>query len=96
MTEKPRNPLSNDFKVACEIYKAETLNEKIWFTKLVSKLEGKVSKNTIANSLDTLADWGIIRGEYGPTENGHAGRLLQISNEHKSRIKDLYETYWKD
>lgn len=96
MTEGPKNPLSNEFKVACEIYKAEVQGEPIWFTKLVERLEHKVSKNTISDALDTLFDWGIIKGEYGPTDTGRAGRLFQISNEHKSRIKDLYEHYWKD
>ncbi|MEA5036761.1 hypothetical protein SDC9_17381 [bioreactor metagenome] len=96
MTEAHKNPLSNEFKVACEIYKAESLGESIWFTRLVERLDGKVSKNTISNAIDTLFDWGIIRGEYGPTDTGRAGRLFQISNEHISRIKDLYEHYWKD
>jgi len=96
MPEGVKNPLSNEFKVACEIYKAEANGESIWYTRLVERLKGEVSKNTISDAIDTLFDWGIIRGEYGPTEKGKAGRLFEISNEHKHRIKDLYENYWKD
>jgi len=96
MSEGAKNPLSNEFKVACEIYKAEVNGESIWFTRLVERLDGRVSKNTIANAIDTLFDWGIIKAEYGPTDKGRAGRLFEISNEHKNRIKDLYEHYWKD
>ena len=96
MTEGAKNPLSNEFKVACEIYKAESNGEPIWFTRLVERLDGKISKNTISNAIDTLFDWGIIKAEYGPTDTGRAGRLFQISNEHKNRIKDLYEHYWKN
>jgi predicted transcriptional regulator len=96
MPEEIKNPLSSEFKVACEIYKAELNGERVWFTKLAERLSGKLSKNTISNAIDTLFDWGIIRAEYGPTDTGRAGRLFEISNEHKHRIKDLYDHYWKD
>ncbi|MFA5407645.1 MAG: hypothetical protein WC343_02620 [Bacilli bacterium] len=91
-----KNPLSNEFKVACEIYKSSENNEVIWYTKLVENLKGIISKNTISDALDTLFDWGIIKAEYGATERGRAGRLFMISNEAKPIIKDLYEKYWKD
>ena len=90
-----RNPLSTDFKVACAIYEAQINDQPIWFTKLVERLNGIVSKNTISDALDALFDWGIIKAEYGPTDSGRAGRLFKISNEHKDRIKDLYENFWK-
>lgn len=96
MAEEIKNPLSSEFKVACEIYKAEAKGERIWYTRLVERLQGKISKNTISNAIDTLFDWGIIKAEYGPTEKGRAGRLFEISNEHKERIKDLYEQYWRN
>ena len=97
MPEGMKNPLSNEFKVACEIFKAGLNGEPIYFSKLVEKLSGKLSKNTISNAIDTLFDWGIIKAEYGPiSASGRAGRLFEISNEHKNRIQDLYENYWKD
>ena len=94
---KVKNPLSSEFKVACEIYKAESNSEPIWYSRLVERLNGKLSKNTISDAIDTLFDWGIIKAEYGPIDDmGRAGRLFVISNEHKSRIKDLYDNYWKN
>ena len=97
-----KNPLSNELKVAAEIYGCEIRGQKVWLGKLVDLLDGKtnknkkISKNTISAAIDTLFDWGIIKAEYGATEKGRAGRLLMISNEAKPTIKDLYEKYWKD
>ena len=97
-----KNPLSNELKVAAEIYRCELQGQKVWLGKVVELLDGitnpnkKISKNTISAAIDTLFDWGIIKAEYGATEKGRAGRLLMISNEAKPTIKDLYEKYWKD
>jgi hypothetical protein len=97
-----KNPLSNELKVAVEIYGCEIQGQKVWLGKLGDLLDGKtnknkkISKNTISAAIDTLFDWGIIKAEYGATEKGRAGRLLMISNEAKPTIKDLYEKYWKD
>ncbi len=97
MSEKLKNPLSNDLKVACEIfYFNEELKRPVWFGKLVESLKGEISKNTISNSIDSLFDWGVIKGEYGPTTPGRASRLLYISNEAKPVIKELFERYWKE
>ena len=56
-----------------------------------------MDKNTVSESLDTLTDWLIIAGEYGATENGHAGRLFFIDTHDGGdfTIRDLYEKYWK-
>ena len=88
--------LSNEFKVACEIYKADVQKEHIWFTRLVERLEPNVSKNTISDSLDTLSDWGIIKGEYSRIDTDQFGVLFQIHNEHKDRIKEIYELYYEN
>ncbi len=91
-----KNPLSNELKVAAEIYGCHERGEKVWLGKLQMNLAGEVSKNTVSAALDTLFDWAIIKAEYGETENGRAGRLLMISNESTPLIKELYEKYWKD
>lgn len=91
-----KSPLSNDFKVAAEIYHCQINGQLVWYTKLVSLLEGEISKNTVSKSLDTLFDWGIVKSEYGETENGRAGKLLMITNESEPIIRDLYNKYWKD
>lgn len=91
-----KNPLSNELKVAAEIFGCQERGEKVWLGKLQGSLNGEISKNTISAALDTLFDWGIIKAEYGETEKGRAGRLLMISNESTPLIKELYEKYWKN
>lgn len=93
---EPKNPLSNEFKVAAQIYEYEEKGELVWHNKLVDSLHGILSKNTISNALNTLFEWGIIKAEYGETEKGRAGKLLRISNEAKPIIKELYLRYWKE
>jgi len=81
--------------MAAEIYHCQVNHEVVWYGKLVERLAGVVSKNTISNAIETLFDWGIIKAEFGETETGRAGRLLMISNEARPLIKELYEKYWK-
>jgi len=96
MATTVKNPLSNELKVATEIFGCQERGEKVWLGKLQERLNGEISKNTISAALDTLFDWGIIKAEYGETEKGRAGRLLMISNESTPLIKELYEKYWKN
>ncbi len=89
-----KSPLSNEFKVACEIYTLTSKNEKVWLGKIQENLAGKVSKRTIRKAIDTLHDWRIIKAEYGPTDKGKAGRLYSITKETESLIKELCERYY--
>ena len=86
--------LSKEFIVASEIRHANRNNEKIWFSKLVDILKPIMSKVTVAKSIDTLFDWNIVKGEYGETTPGHAGRLLKVTNESKDKMNVVYEEYW--
>jgi hypothetical protein len=96
--EKMTCPLSDDLKVACEIWHYQAKGERVWFTKLVDSLAWCMDKNTVSHSMDTLCDWMIMYGEYGATEKGRAGRLFFIDTHDDGdfRICDLYEKYWKD
>jgi hypothetical protein len=96
LTTMVKNPLSNELKVATEIFGCQKRGEKVWLGKLQKNLTGEISKNTVSAALDTLFDWGILKAEYGETENGRAGRLLMISNESTPLVKELYEKYWKN
>lgn len=89
-----KNMLSSEFKVASEISRHNDLNKPIWFTKLVKKLSGKASPNTIRGALDTLFDWDIARAEYGETEKGRAGRLYYITGESKSIIRAIRKEFY--
>ncbi|MBI2938085.1 MAG: hypothetical protein HYY22_07765 [Thaumarchaeota archaeon] len=94
-----RNPsdlLSNEFKVAAEIYKFNSQGKKIWFNLLATNLKNEMSHTTLMNALSTLKDWGITKAEYGETEKGRAGKLLYISGESTETIKMIYEKFWKN
>ena len=87
--------LSNEFKVAAQIYEYNKSDEKIWFAKLAQLLQPYMNKATVMKSLRTLFDWGIVKAEYGPSNKNRAGRLLYIAGESRTTIKEIYENYWK-
>jgi hypothetical protein len=88
--------LSNEFKVAAQIYACNEAKQKIWFSKLTELLGDHMSSATVIKSLRTLFDWGIVKAEYGETDKGRAGRLLYIAGESKGIIKEIYENFWKN
>jgi hypothetical protein len=88
--------LSNEFKVAAQIYEYNEAKKNIWFSKLAELLKDEMSPTTVINSLRGLTQWGIVRAEYGPTDKGRAGRLLFIAGESKTVIKEVYEVFWKE
>ena len=91
-----KNPLSNDFKVACEIWYHQINGKKIWYAKLVTLLEGEISKNTITKTLDVLFDWDIVKAEYGGNDDEKPSKLLRISSGAEGIVSKLYEGYWKE
>jgi predicted transcriptional regulator len=100
-TNSKKNPLSTEFMVACEIIKLRESGQKAWFSKLVETMDKKpaekrLSKATISRAINSLFDWGIVKGEYGETSPGRGGRLLLISNEAEKLVFDLYSRYWKE
>ena len=86
--------LSNEFKVAAQIYEYNLSEKKIWFSKLAEILKPHMSQATVMKALRILFDWGIVKAEYGPTDKNRAGRLLYIAGESKSTIEEIYENYW--
>lgn len=86
--------LCNEFKVACEIYRANVSNTPIWFTKVVEIFQGKIDKHDISSALDTLIDWMIIEGHYDSIGNGRSSYVYKISPEHIDRIKEIYENFY--
>jgi hypothetical protein len=87
--------LSNEFKVAAQIYACNEAQEKVWFSNLAELMKPYMSPATVMKSLRTLFDWGIVKAEYGPTDKNRAGRLLYIAGESRSTIKEIYEKFWK-
>lgn len=83
--------LSHELKVGLEIYKSQKENEKIYFSKLVEKLEGSVSRNTISKALDRLFDLGMVNAKWEKSGEGAWIRAFVISGESEEFFKNLYE-----
>jgi hypothetical protein len=88
--------LSNEFKVASQIFECNEAKKNIWFGKLADLLKNQMAPATVMKSLRVLFEWGIVKVEYGATDTGRAGRLLFIAGESRSTIKDIYENFWKE
>ena len=94
---KSHKPVSSELFVAMMIYHiTEVEKQPVWLGKLVDRLSDYMDKNHVSEALDTLDDWVIIAGEYGPTENGRAGYLYYIDTKDGGdfTIKKLYDKYW--
>ena len=96
IAEYPYRVMSDDLKVACEIYHYQITGHPAWLGKLVDSLAWVVDKHAVWVSMDTLSDWMIIYRFAGATYAGHAGFMWKIDPNHVHRIKPLYEKYWKD
>lgn len=86
--------LSSEFIVAIEIYKSNLCNEPLHFRTLVDKLDGKLTKSQVSDALDILVDWGIAIGMYNSYQQGDLKEyafLFEIDENHKDRIRKLYE-----
>ncbi|MDD4051229.1 MAG: hypothetical protein PHR28_04935 [candidate division Zixibacteria bacterium] len=45
----------------------------------VDHLAPTLTKNEVSNAVDTLTDFGLITGHYGPVGDGRAGFVLDIT-----------------
>jgi len=89
--------LSDDLKLACEIYHYNVVLKKpIHFTLMVENLAWIMDKIAVSHSLDTLTDWMIAHYEYGSLGDGRAGAMWYIDEDEKHTIKLLYEDHWKN
>ena len=94
MKNEKKNPMSTEFKVACEIYKHQLTGKKIWTNKLIERFKDELPKEKVVEAISTLFDWSIIKAEHGATEDGREGRLYSIDPYAKHMIKDLYDHWW--
>lgn len=94
---KSTKPVSYDLFVAMAIYHLTEVNkEPAHFGRIVEFVQDYVSKEDVSHAMDTLDDWMIIYGEYGPIGGGRAGRLHFIDTHDGGdfRIKELHDKYW--
>ena len=81
--------LSNDFLICLKIFEANQKGEKIWFSKLVEMMRGKISLSTVSKSLDRLFDRGMVDGDWEKVD-GRWTRTLKITGEFSGFVEGLY------
>ncbi len=83
--------LSNDLKVALEIYKHDKIKrDKIYLNKLVKNLKKEMSRTTVHKAIDRLFDLGIVSAKWEKKGNKWV-RVFYISGEAEEFLKDLYK-----
>lgn len=91
-----RDLLSKDLEVALEVYESDKeKDEKIYLSKLVEQLKGRVSRATISKSLDRLFDLGILNAQWEKSE-GKWVRVFYVTGEATEFLKDMYNAVKED
>ena len=71
------------------IYRINDIEKKpIWFTELVKRLDGILSKSEISKSLDKLEDLGLIETGYNKVGNRWTNTIC-VSDEAKTFAKEM-------
>lgn len=94
---KSTKPVSSELFVAMMIYYLnEVKKEPAHLSRLVEELKDYMDRSVLWQAMDTLEDWLIIYGEYGPIGHGRVGRLYYIETHDGGdhRIEELYNKYW--
>lgn len=92
-------PVDKPLFVAMAIYHLTEVNkEPAHITRIVEFVKDYLTKEDVSHAMDTLDDWIIIYGEYGPIGKGRAGRLhfIETHDGGDFRIKALHDKYWKE
>lgn len=95
---KSISPVDKPLFVAMAIHHLTEVNkEPAHFGRIVEFVKDYMTKEDVSHSMDTLDDWIIIYGEYGPIGGGRAGRLHFIDTHDGGdfRIKELHDKFWK-
>ena len=95
MTQK-KDILGKDLEVALQIFGSTKIrNDEIYFSKLVTILDGRVSRNRISQALDRLFDLGILTAEFKKVNKKWA-RVYNISGEAEGFIETIYDQVIED
>lgn len=77
--QRPPSMLGASFQVAIEIRGMNREGLPATIPVLVERLAPLMSTAVAHSALDTLEDYGIIEGHYGPTGNGWAGYCYAVT-----------------
>jgi len=81
--------LSNEIKVGLQLL--ESQKDKIGFSDLVKIMDGRLSRNEISKSIDTLSDLGLLEGEYASVCN-RSKRILFLTKEGEMFFKPIKDS----
>lgn len=77
--QRPPSTISASFRLAIEIRQMNLEGPPATIPVLVERLAPLMSTAVAHSALDTLEDYGIIEGHYGPTGNGWAGYCYAVT-----------------
>ena len=77
--QRPPSMLGTSFRVAIEIRGMNREGLPATISALKERLGGEVSLPALYTALNTLADYGITEGHYGPVGSGWAGYRYEIA-----------------
>lgn len=69
---------SNEIKVGLQLF--DYRKAKIGFSDLIIILDGRLSKNDVSKSIDTLSDLGLVEGEYASV-GSRSKRIIFLTKE---------------
>jgi len=81
--------LSNEIKVGLQLF--ESQKDKIGFSDLVKIMDGRLSRNEVSKSVDTLSDFGLLEGEYAQAGN-RSKRILFLTKEGEIFFKQIKDS----
>ena len=96
VSNRKKTPLSAELTVACEIHHHNIRGEPVWYNKLVDSLDEKTLERSIADSIITLFDWGMLRTDHFKTPSGKIETTFKVSDDYKHIVVSLYDTWWKN
>jgi len=88
--------VSDNYKIACEIYHQNIFGTEVWFNKLVDIFGDSMEVDVIDESVDKLFDNRIILSEKSKHLDQYKGMVYYISPESISKVANCYNLHWKD
>ena len=95
-SEADEMELTNEYRIACEIYHQNICENQIWFNKLVDIFGDVMEVDVISNIIDELFESKILESSFSKHEDQYKGVVFYIASEFVDDICKYYNEFWKD